>query len=1139
MMFGTQTRLFVATVIVALFAATVYGATYTISASFVERREAKPNSSMSGTLFYYYDSAVPKNCRLLMEYALPGGSVKNVYYYEDEALYSMCTEKCTGIKISELPDPWYADANVYKTSESGTMRWYERKEVTASSQVKRIYMTSGLPTDSGYTVSQVEFCDGRSLTLSNFQYLKDGVDANMFKRGSDCPKPTCPIFADIVFVLDSSGSVSPQEWSQLADFVIAVMDSFTFGDDGVAAACIQFNGNGAKNCDTKSISGCGTRYHGDCSWKVDTIPNDKSANILAGATVEGQTIKTVSTDKAALVSVMSQYRKPNGQTCQGFGLELAQTVLDLSPRRNLVNKPNVIVIAVTDGVDFCPNRTKKAADDLRKNYDALVVEVGVGLSSCGKNYDKNFLMSVASTLGTEPAYYDVDDFDAIKKVADDLFKPVCQQYTSDCPNCPGFCGCGKCFCPDCDDSGSTCHSNTCEEREGTSTGCVTNFVPCDLPVDACRWYTCDGSKEEGQGRCNVVLNQCEDMKKAYPGKCREVSCDPSVDGGCYVTFNDNYCKKEFGSNKCFDFVCTPDGEDVDPAYAESGCKLVLNKTAEKEEELRKSGELACFEPTCDPTTGETDKKDLCQSRLSTPLCHTSSCQKVKVGDNEVFDCINKERPHKATTRCTKYVCNETTNGWIDETIDDIDSCTEKFENDPKYDMRCLTAHCDDDLGCVVENVTGCSTECNASFIKKCIREGYEKSSVTECWLMSCDARQSAADPSIWEPYCKDELHVNCLDNETLVKKAADDSDNSTQCCQVVCSVTGTCDVECDDYPSYPVDDECMYWVCLEQSKGHWKWVYNATETNYTCHDDACSVRACHPVDGCAMVTETCASKTTNCTTYTCEVDAAGNKQCVARSLLVNSTCKHEYCDEETDSIVRIDYLDDCKKMAEYNKCLNPSCVYDAKNKTSTCKFTARQPDGNDPCIIYTCDPETGIFTQTPKCDDGLYCTEDHCTIFGECRNNPIRCSEKLDMIGYSCFEARCKEDPDNKRYKCMRKLIRNAYIDVCGNCIIENATSDEASAGSASILSEESIDTVSCTGAPAKPLLTEGLAAASIALIILAAVIIGAGLAASGVVGTKTLIDRAKGANNQSAHSNPLFEESETELSNPTYAGNN
>jgi len=65
--------------------------------------------------------------------------------------------------------------------------------------------------------------------------------------------------------------------------------------------------------------------------------------------------------------------------------------------------------------------------------------------------------------------------------------------------------------------------------------------------------------------------------------------------------------------------------------------------------------------------------------------------------------------------------------------------------------------------------------------------------------------------------------------------------------------------------------------------------------------------------------------------------------------------------------------------------------------------------------------------------------------------------------------------------------------------------------------------------------LTEGLAAAAIALIIIAAIVAGAGIAASSIIGTKTLINRARGAANQSAHSNPLFEESETEMVNPTF----
>jgi len=118
----------------------------------------------------------------------------------------------------------------------------------------------------------------------------------------------------------------------------------------------------------------------------------------------------------------------------------------------------------------------------------------------------------------------------------------------------------------------------------------------------------------------------------------------------------------------------------------------------------------------------------------------------------------------------------------------------------------------------------------------------------------------------------------------------------------------------------------------------------------------------------------------------------------------------------------------------------------------------------------------------------------------------------------------------------MRKLIKDAYVDICGNCIKQEVT-DIAESEMSSSYTQSSVDLLECTHAPPKPILTEGLAAASIALIILFAVIIGAGIAASSVIGTKTLIERAKGANNQSAHTNPLFEGNEAEMTNPAYVG--
>jgi len=57
-------------------------------------------------------------------------------------------------------------------------------------------------------------------------------------------------------------------------------------------------------------------------------------------------------------------------------------------------------------------------------------------------------------------------------------------------------------------------------------------------------------------------------------------------------------------------------------------------------------------------------------------------------------------------------------------------------------------------------------------------------------------------------------------------------------------------------------------------------------------------------------------------------------------------------------------------------------------------------------------------------------------------------------------------------------------------------------------------------------------------MIVLGAIIIGGSIAASSVIGTKILLERARAANNQSAHSNPLFEGNDAEMSNPTFVEN-
>jgi len=209
-------------------------------------------------------------------------------------------------------------------------------------------------------------------------------------------------------------------------------------------------------------------------------------------------------------------------------------------------------------------------------------------------------------------------------------------------------------------------------------------------------------------------------------------------------------------------------------------------------------------------------------------------------------------------------------------------------------------------------------------------------------------------------------------------------------------------------------------------------------------------------------------------------------------------------------------------------CVNGYCVYTP---------TSPVPEGEelDICVTYSCDNTTGEWTWTPNCDDGLACTMDECWNYGsfyECHHDNVDCSLSLSMEGYDCFRPFCKENLTAGNYKCIRKLLKDAFIDICGQCIRDNPYEEDSNTTSSS----QAGALVACTDAPAKPMMIETLAAATIGFIIIAAVIVGAAITTSSIIGTRTLIKRARASKNLAAQSNPLFEGAETELTNPTYA---
>jgi len=1130
-MFAINNRFFVVAAAVLLCAALALADEHILVADFVETRPDRAYSTMSGKLYYFYDSSNANQCRLRFDYSIPNndgnkpngdyypsnGLFSDLYDYNEHAMYSMC-DQCSTIALNEFAVPWSTQYGTYWKSgeqENGCYWWYHNEVKDNNvyvNQVKRILLENN--NNHWKNIKRIEFTDGRVLVISNIQYnpnnIKKGNAKFDINQGLDCPAVSCKLYADIVFVVDNSMSVETKwengvrtdDWGDQINFVKKVMGLFEFGDDAVEAAVVQFNAPWPKNdCNYGRCNRCTN----DKDFGNPNVPSENTATMIAA--IDG----TVSSDKSRLESALNGERPGAGWTCQAYGLELAKQIFDRSPRRNLRNKPNKIVIAVTDGEDFCPRRTETAAKALRDD-GVFLIEVGVGIGSflsgdedC-KGFDMGYLASIASKIGgsDSPAIFSAESYQTISTIVDQLFKPLCSSFNTACgPDCLGFCGCGKCFCPTCN-SPSSCKSIDCrvqvEGNVSKSRGCELSDISCSGTNDRCTQHVC----VEGSG-CTEQHTDCSSMNRG----CRKGKCDPS--GGCKVDFDDDYCQDQHGKNdKCKIYKCARDGENVD--FSWTGCRLIEDKAQNHQQSLNSQGKH-CMKAVCDKSSGNVREEDGC-SNSQNPGCYINQC--VKDGNN--YNCKPREYNRPANTACLEYECKN--NKWeVSVNRDDWNWC---MNNELKgQDTKCKNIRCNSQQKkCELVQRPNCQTECSGEQYNDCVKQvSAGNNDPKQCKLPGCTYNGD-------KHSCFFSQTIDCTQDQDMQEQlflANQDNTDGTVCYVAACK-----DSSCAVVPVHVQDSGIPQTLCsapqcvFNEQTRVWGWEARPTPLAQDCVNFGdCYTASCNDTEGCVK-DFVCEHKSKGCVKYSCNNDGSCIKS--IDDLSASETeCTKEVCNEETGE-TEFAVKDLNKACPAPNPCKLATCV-DGK-----CVFVDKEPEEKDDCYNYTCDPTTGNFTSIPKCDDHLYCTENKCTVFGECKYEPISCGKEIDLEGYPCFEARCKENATAKTYQCQRKLIRNAYVDICGNCIIEDRGTTSSS--------KSETDMLECTGAPAKPVLTEGLAAAAIALIVIGAVVLGAAIAASSVLGAKTLIERSKDAGNQSAHSNPLYENNDTEMTNPAYQEN-
>jgi len=686
--------------VAALFAASE--ATFTFMADYqMFNNESYPNAFMTGKVYYHYVAADPLACRLRFDtqYVDLNGQVQThseLYHYQNGGVYTICSH-CDAAVLEATLEPWKMFEG--EACESEGDGYYRCIKGTMS--LKEI-VTKGDPetAGSGFDIKYVRLDKGRELYLKNLQMINYADYTNKFEIGEDegCPQPVCRSYVDVVFVLDASGSVSSSEWTQVKNFLKKAAKHFNVGPYDAHIGIVEFTAPTPYCC--KNYPNCNGNYQSwssvccsDSSLKLRKRTNptrylDDCVFDLRCDNVTGNTAKIMFNLTYENVDTkVSGIKRISGGTCQRYGLVKAYDMLfgtynprcaDQSGDRR--GCPTPVVIAVTDGADYCHASTEAWANRI-KERGGILLEVGVGFDY---DFDREYIENLSSRLGGNTLALNVNDYAHIESVLERMVKPVCsigQSSGGSCGvSCKGFCACGDCVCPNClSEASSICQEYVCVNHSAEN-GCWERDVFCEVETDDPKCYNaiCDATTGDPSTMCKAVPVDCDQVLGLK--KCQYSICyDGCNESRVYV--NHSYCQEVIQEN-CIVGMCDPDNEDADPV---TGCiRTPKDCSTVNWANLCKEGSI-----TCNPDNGECEGEECTMSCFSgdnyeVPKCRDIACKVVTCDPNAedekdrciVTDRICEDSPNNCMTR----VCHPDVDGCIEVPKDKL-NCSDRNRPD--------------------------------------------------------------------------------------------------------------------------------------------------------------------------------------------------------------------------------------------------------------------------------------------------------------------------------------------------------------------------------------------------------------------------------------------------------------------------
>ena len=892
-------------------------------------------TGVKGTMYFRFDTANANTAVVRYDVTSPT-TITIMKVQADKRVYKKCT-KCEGANDDTLvvpalhkltTDSCGMNSGVYECTRSVSGKALTLQFKSASDTSKPVSFTYGKDT---YTLS-----NQASFTFSSSMFtVQDSWDCGH-----------CVSMIDLFFLLDGSDSLSRSDWSKQVDFVSKVVSMFTLGESATAVSIISWH------------------WVRRVAWPLATY------NYLQEISATSIPYETFALTPPYTVGTNGHYpdypwENTGGATHQYMGfkemidqLNQNSTKLKGSSRRIYTNGkkvPTPIAIAVTDGYDHSVARGLAWSAMFKRDYSGYVIEVGVGSS-----LNLTFMKEMSSKIDGQPATYTVNSFSGLQELVNKIVKVSCDYGSSSdtCDSgCNGFCGCeGKCFCPECEQTGTKCMEYKCTTNGVTASKCVKTEPACVKDTNFCWTQKCDAST----GTCTRVDTQCYPPTIAASGKtcmCAEAFCR---DGACRYNQLDSKCPHVscFVNPKC---DCSQAGTFASqypgcvytpkPCQASVACMTsTCNKDTDQCQETQNCAVNSdkCFRNTCNTTTGKCDAVD-----VRTNLPH-HECMEYKCKDGVVTeqprDCAKEAGdvdPCHAYT-CSKDKCSFTV----------IEGC-----------KSCGATKCDDklcmDTSCR-ENAAG-ETECHYEPKENNCTRGM-------CETGWCD--ESTGGVCAYKSDCPDDSDNQCFRTECVSRHTCAWVPREGVCSGDGCNINGRCVNNATgacEYDSPCAKNTCENVTCVVDKETNKGVCNRVAYDGCTVSEELakCMFSVCDPATDTCVVHDKNCDDHNPCTIDTCDLSVG----CVNTLEFQNETCTLFFCNASEP--------DDVKRWTSRGKC-----------------------DDSDFCTIDTCDEETGeCFHRPNTCEDlsleGFVC------FVRKCVSTQSRCMRRLVAGAYIDICGNC------------------------------------------------------------------------------------------------------------------------------------